>query len=148
MCSQQLPLLNQMIKWIIHWYQNFAYFHNVCSFQRLFACKSHMCWLDAINLGCSCKTQIILIENGVNKHNTHTTTNTFFYHHKQRCYKLNTLQNKINEAYTIIKQTTSTIQNLMLYKKRTRCKQRVKIEGKKLKGKKDNYYNTNTPFSI
>ena len=81
-----------MNKWIIHWYQNFAYFHNVCSFQRLFACKSHMCWLDAINLGCSYKTQIILIENGVNKHNTHTTTNTFFYHHKQCCYKLNTQQ--------------------------------------------------------
>ena len=40
-CSQQLPLLNLMIKWIIHWCQKFI-FQNVFSFQKLFTCKSHI----------------------------------------------------------------------------------------------------------
>ena len=63
MCSQQLPLLHYMIKWIIHWYQKFT-FHNVFSFQKLFTCKSciYICWLDAIRLGSFSETQIMLTE--------------------------------------------------------------------------------------
>ena len=61
-----------MLKWIIHWYQKFTYFYNVFSFQKLFTCKSYMWSLDAIRLGSSCETQIMLIENGLNKQNTHT----------------------------------------------------------------------------
>ena len=64
MCSQQLLLLHWMIKWIIHWYQKFT-FHNVFSFQKLFACKKwYIYWLDAIRLVSSCETQILLIEMG------------------------------------------------------------------------------------
>ena len=48
-------------EWIITWYQKFS-FHNVCSFQKLFTCKSHICWLDAIRLLSFCETQIILID--------------------------------------------------------------------------------------
>ena len=33
----------------------------------------------------------------------------FVYHNKQRCYKLNIQQYKINKTYTIIKQAISTI---------------------------------------
>ena len=50
-----------MIKWIIQWYQKFT-FHNVFSFQKVFTCKLLICWLDAIRLGSSCETQIILVE--------------------------------------------------------------------------------------
>ena len=39
-CSQLVPLLHSMIKWIIHWYQKIT-FHNVVSFQK-FICKSHI----------------------------------------------------------------------------------------------------------
>ena len=49
------------IEWIIHWDQKFT-FHNVFSVQKLFICKSHICWLDAIKLGSSCDTQIIPID--------------------------------------------------------------------------------------
>ena len=42
-------------EWIIHWHQKFT-FHNVFSFQRLFTCKSHICWLDAIRLSSFCET--------------------------------------------------------------------------------------------
>ena len=61
-------------EWIIHWHQKFT-FHNVFSIQRLFTCKSHICWLDAIRLGSFCETQIIKTEMVcVNKQNTHTHT--------------------------------------------------------------------------
>ena len=46
---------------IIHWYQKFT-FRNVFSFQKLFTCKSPIGWWDAIILGSSYETQIILIE--------------------------------------------------------------------------------------
>ena len=59
--------------WIIHWYQKFT-FHNVFSFQKLFTCKSCICWLDTIRLGSFCKTNNT-DRNGVNKH-THTHTHT------------------------------------------------------------------------
>ena len=59
-------------EWIIHWYQKFTFFSKVFSFQKLFTCKSHVCWLDAIKLG-SCQTQIILIEM-VETNSTHTHT--------------------------------------------------------------------------
>ena len=36
--------------------------HSAFSFQKLFICNSYICWLDAIRLGSSCETQIILIE--------------------------------------------------------------------------------------
>ena len=48
-------------EWITHWCQKFT-FHNVFSFQGLFICKSHICWLDAIRLGSFCETRIIMIE--------------------------------------------------------------------------------------
>ena len=65
------------------------------------------------------------------------------------CYKLNIIQYKINETYTIIKQTPSTItESCTLQKKRTRYKQRVKSEGKNRMEKRDNYYNTNTLFNL
>ena len=41
MCSEQLPLLHSMIKWITRWYQKFS-FHDVFSFQKLFTCKSQI----------------------------------------------------------------------------------------------------------
>ena len=59
---------------IFHWYQKFI-FYNVFSIQKLFTCKSHICWLDAIKLDSSCETQIILIETvQINKtyEDTHT----------------------------------------------------------------------------
>ena len=59
MCAHSSCL--NYIEWIIHWYQKFT-FHNVFSFQKLFTCKSHVIWLDAIRLGSSWETQIILIE--------------------------------------------------------------------------------------
>ena len=57
----------------------------------------------------------------------------------------NFLQYQINEAFAIIKQTTSTISEPY---KRTRYKYRVKIEEKKLKGKKDYCCNTYTLFNL
>ena len=62
------------MKWIIHWYQKFT-FHNIFSFQRLFTCKSYICWVDATRWGSSCETDITN-RNGVNKQNTHTHTHT------------------------------------------------------------------------
>ena len=62
------------MKWIIiHWYQKFT-FHNIFSFQKLFACKKgYICWLDAIRMGSACETNNTDI-NGVNKQNTHSYT--------------------------------------------------------------------------
>ena len=37
-------------------------FDNVFFSKIINFCKSHICWLDAIRIGCSCETQVILIE--------------------------------------------------------------------------------------
>ena len=47
-------------EWIIHCYRKFS-FHNVFSVQKFFTCQSYLWWLDAIRLGSSCETQIIII---------------------------------------------------------------------------------------
>ena len=57
--------------------------------------------------------------------------------------KHSTIKNKRNlYNYTIIKQSTSTITE------RAEYRQGVKIEGKQIKEKKDNYYSTNTLFNL
>ena len=60
-CSQQLPLLHQMIKWIIDWYQKFTFIY------LLIRCYKTRFFLWNTN-----NTD----RNGVSKQNTHTHTHT------------------------------------------------------------------------
>ena len=71
MCSTVICLY--YIEWIIHWYQKFT-FHNVFSVQKLFTGKSHICWLDAIILGSSCETQILILIEMVQINKAHIYT--------------------------------------------------------------------------
>ena len=105
-------------EWIIHWYQKFTFFCKVFSFQKLFTCKSHVCWLDAIKLG-SCETQIILIEmvetNSTHTHNKHShKDNTGKSYYENKWYPSFLKQPPILPALPFLWEKSTSVPSLFL----------------------------------